>query len=160
MTTVSRVLSPKRDYPVAVATRDRVMAAAAVLQYAPSALERAPVTRRSIATLLHDHADALILFGGEFVDPRRAPGRGGRGLAGEHAGLGTIDVDQRRAAADMTGNLIELGHRRIAFIADTLLAANGVATAGTVVSLIAWGDSVCDQPAEHAGGVTDRPVWQ
>jgi LacI family transcriptional regulator len=177
ITTVSRVLNPKGDYPVATATRERVMAAAAALQYSPSALARALVTRRShivgalvsdivdpyfaelvggleevarsagylvivcttsrdpeiqrryIATLRDYHADALILFGGEFVagaerrlldrELERAARQGAVAVAvaGEHAGLGTIDVDQRRAAADMTSYLIQLGHRRIAFIA-------------------------------------------
>ena len=177
ITTVSRVLNPKGDYPVATATRERVMAAAAALQYSPSALARALVTRRShivgalvsdivdpyfaelvggleevarsagylvivcttsrdpdiqrryIATLRDYHADALILFGGEFVDGaerrlldrelERAVRQGAIAVAvaGEHAGLGMVDVDQRRAAADMTNYLIELGHRRIGFIA-------------------------------------------
>src|SRR5438270_13297476 len=59
MTTVSRVLNPVSEYPVAAATRRRVLAAASALQYSPSALARALVTRRShmIGVLLGDIAD-------------------------------------------------------------------------------------------------------
>src|SRR5207253_7033880 len=59
ITTVSRVLNPVSEYPVAAATRRRVLAAASALQYSPSALARALVTRRShmIGVLLGDIAD-------------------------------------------------------------------------------------------------------
>ena len=43
ITTVSRVLNPVSEYPVAAATRRRVLAAAHALQYSPSALARALV---------------------------------------------------------------------------------------------------------------------
>jgi len=59
ITTVSRVLSPVSAYPVAPSTRRRVLAAAADLQYSPSALARALVTRRSgmVGVLLGDIVD-------------------------------------------------------------------------------------------------------
>jgi LacI family transcriptional regulator len=60
ITTVSRVLNPVTAYPVAAATRRRVLAAAAALQYSPSALARALVTRRS-------HMIGVLL--GDIVDP-------------------------------------------------------------------------------------------
>lgn len=60
ITTVSRVLNPVSEYPVAPATRRRVLAAASSLQYAPSALARALVTRRS-------HMIGVLL--GDIVDP-------------------------------------------------------------------------------------------
>ncbi len=60
ITTVSRVLNPVTEYPVAAATRRRVLAAASALQYSPSALARALVTRRS-------HMIGVLL--GDIVDP-------------------------------------------------------------------------------------------
>ena len=60
ITTVSRVLNPVSEYPVAPATRRRVLAAASALQYAPSALARALVTRRS-------HMVGVLV--GDIVDP-------------------------------------------------------------------------------------------
>src|SRR5579859_893554 len=60
ITTVSRVLNPVAEYPVAAATRRRVLAAASMLQYSPSALARALVTRRS-------HMIGVLL--GDIVDP-------------------------------------------------------------------------------------------
>src|ERR1700736_219432 len=60
ITTVSRVLNPVSEYPVAAETRRRVLAAASVLQYSPSALARALVTRRS-------HMVGVLL--GDIVDP-------------------------------------------------------------------------------------------
>jgi LacI family transcriptional regulator len=60
ITTVSRVLNPVSEYPVATATRRRVLAAASALHYSPSALARALVTRRS-------HMIGVLL--GDIVDP-------------------------------------------------------------------------------------------
>src|SRR5207253_10147815 len=75
ITTVSRVLSPVAAYPVATATRRRVLAAASALQYSPSALARALVTRRTrmIGVLLGDILDpcfAEIVRGIEDVARR------------------------------------------------------------------------------------------
>ena len=83
ITTVSRVLNPVSDYPVAPATRRRVLAAASALQYSPSALARALVTRRShmVGVLLGDIVDpyfAEIVRGIEDV-ARRAGAEGVRG---------------------------------------------------------------------------------
>jgi LacI family transcriptional regulator len=218
ITTVSRVLNPKTDYPVAPATRDRVVAAAAALQYSPSALARALATRRShiigavvsdivdpyfaelvggledvaraagylvivcttgrdpgvqrryIATLRDYRADALILFGGEFVDGEgrrllsreleRAESQGAVAVAvaGEHAGLASIDIDQQAAAVDMTNYLMSLGHRRIGFIAGPQrvstvrqrLAGFHAAMAGA--GLEVEPDLVLDSDFTYAGG--------
>ena len=220
ITTVSRVLSPKNDYPVAPATRDRVVAAAAALQYSPSALARALATRRShiigavvsdivdpyfaelvgglediarpagylvivcttgrdpgiqrryIATLRDYRADGLILFGGEFVDDSgrrllsreldRATRQGAVAVAvaGEHADLPCIDVDQRTAAADMASYLVGLGHRRIGFIAGPQRVStvrqrlggflDGMAAAG----LHAAPELVVESDFTYAGGKT------
>src|ERR1700694_2636061 len=75
ITTVSRVLNPVFEYPVAAATRRRVLAAASALRYSPSALARALVTRRShmIGGLLGDIVDpycAEIVRGVEDVARR------------------------------------------------------------------------------------------
>ena len=75
ISTVSRVLNPVAAYPVAAATRRRVLSAAAALQYSPSALARALVTRRSrmIGVLLGDIVDpyfAEIVRGIEDVARR------------------------------------------------------------------------------------------
>jgi LacI family transcriptional regulator len=73
--TVSRVLNPVADYPVAPNTRRRVLAAASALHYTPSAIARALVTRRSrmVGVLLGDIVDpyfAEILRGVEDVARR------------------------------------------------------------------------------------------
>src|SRR3981081_1379272 len=60
ITTVSRVLNPVSEYPVAAATRRRVLAAAAVLPYLPSDPARALFPRRS-------HMVGVLL--GDIVDP-------------------------------------------------------------------------------------------
>src|SRR6059058_2830911 len=75
ITTVSRVLNPVSEYPVAAATRRRVLAAASALQYSPSALARALVTRRShmIGVLLGDIVDPY------FAEVARGSAAGARG---------------------------------------------------------------------------------
>jgi LacI family transcriptional regulator len=75
ITTVSRVLNPVAEYPVAVTTRRRVLAAASALHYSPSALARALVTRRSfmVGVLVGDIVDpyfAEIVRGIEDVARR------------------------------------------------------------------------------------------
>src|SRR5919205_537484 len=75
ITTVSRVLNPVSGYPVAEATRRRVLNAAQAMQYSPSALARALVTRRSrmVGVLLGDIVDpyfAEIVRGIEDVARR------------------------------------------------------------------------------------------
>src|SRR5712671_6842647 len=112
ITTVSRVLSPVSEYPVAAATRRRVLAAASALQYSPSALARALVTRRS-------HMIGVLL--GDIFDPptRRslerelasmaAQGAVALAVAGDHAGLPAIDIDHAAGAEDMVGYLVGLG---------------------------------------------------
>ena len=73
--TVSRVLNPVAEYPVAQSTRVRVLAAASALHYSPSSLARALVTRRShmVGVVLGDIADpyfAEIVRGIEDVARR------------------------------------------------------------------------------------------
>jgi LacI family transcriptional regulator len=75
ITTVSRVLNPVAEYPVAATTRRRVLAAASALHYSPSALARALVTRRSfmVGVLVGDIVDpyfAEIVRGIEDVARR------------------------------------------------------------------------------------------
>ncbi len=69
--TASRVIS-KANYPVSASTRQKVMEAAATLNYAPNALARGMKTRRSnlIAVLVNDNTDpyfAEIMSGVEEV---------------------------------------------------------------------------------------------
>jgi LacI family transcriptional regulator len=59
ITTVSRVLNPGSEFPVAESTRRRNLAAAATLRYSPSALAKALVSRcsRMVGVLLGDVFD-------------------------------------------------------------------------------------------------------
>jgi LacI family transcriptional regulator len=216
ITTVSRVLSPVSAYPVAPSTRRRVLAAAQALQYSPSALARALVTRRSrivgvlvgdivdpyfaeivrgieeiargngylvvicntsrdpgterrYVTALRDYrADALLFLGGDFFDAasRRAlerevssasqHGAVALAVAGDHAGLPSIDIDHGAAAEEMVEYLVGVGHRRIAFLAGPRMVSTAQArldgfhramhAAGLPSDLVDEGDFT------HAGG--------
>jgi len=75
ITTASRVLNPVAGYPIAPTTRQRVLAAAESLQYSPSAIARALVTRRSriVGAIVGDIVDpyfAEIVRGVEDVARR------------------------------------------------------------------------------------------
>jgi LacI family transcriptional regulator len=75
ITTASRVLNPVAGYPIAATTRQRVLAAAESLQYSPSAIARALVTRRSriVGAIVGDIVDpyfAEIVRGVEDVARR------------------------------------------------------------------------------------------
>ena len=180
ITTASRVLNPVAGYPIAPTTRQRVLAAAETLQYSPSLIARALVTRRSrivgaivgdivdpyfaeivrgvedvarragymvvvcntdrdpaterryLAALRDYRADAVLFLGGDFNDPSgrreleqelalaRRNGTVALALAGDRAGLPTVDVDHRAGARQMTEYLIGLGHRRIGFMAGPI----------------------------------------
>jgi LacI family transcriptional regulator len=92
--------------------------------------DRDPATERRYLAALRDYrADAILFLGGDFNDPAgrreleqelalaRRNGAVALALAGDRAGLPTVDVDHRAGARQMTEHLLGLGHRRIGFIA-------------------------------------------
>ena len=213
ITTASRVLNPVAGYPIAATTRQRVLAAAESLQYSPSQIARALVTRRSrivgdivdpyfaeivrgvedvarragymvvvcntdrdpaterryLAALRDYRADAILFLGGDFNDPAgrreleqelalaRRNGTVALALAGDRAGLPTVDVDHRAGARQMTEYLIGLGHRRIGFIAGPVVVStarqrlDGFRDAMQVAGLDAG--AVAEGGFNYAGGV-------
>ncbi|MGH2461131.1 MAG: LacI family DNA-binding transcriptional regulator [Chloroflexota bacterium] len=92
VTTVSRVIN-NADYPVREATRQRVLKAAAELEYSPSALARALVTRRTriVGVVVHDILDPYF---GEIV-------RGIQDAAGEHGYLTIVCNSDRQVATEL-----------------------------------------------------------
>src|SRR6266851_3719847 len=153
ITTVSRVLNPVSEYPVAAATRRRVLAAASALQYSPSALARALVTRRShmFGVLRGDIVDAPTRRALERELAAMAEqGAVALAVAGDHADLPAVDIDHAAGAEDMVRYLVGLGHQRIGFISGPLTVSTsryrrqgflkGMATAGLEAQLIIEGD--------------------
>jgi LacI family transcriptional regulator len=217
ITTASRVLNPVAGYPIAPTTRQRVLAAAESLQYSPSLIARALVTRRSrivgaivgdivdpyfaeivrgvedvarragyivvvcntdrdpaterryLAALRDYRADAVLFLGGDFSDPpgrreleqevtlARRNGTVALALAGDRAGLPTVDVDHRAGARQMTEYLIGLGHRRIGFVAGPIAVStarqrlDGFRAAMQAAGLDA--SAVAEGGFNYAGGV-------
>jgi LacI family transcriptional regulator len=210
ITTASRVLNPVAGYPIAATTRQRVLAAAESLQYSPSAIARALVTRRSrivgalvgdivdpyfaevvrgvedvarranylvvvcntdrdaaterryVAALRDYRADAMLFLGGEFTGGEdqaemereltlaQRQGTVLMALVGNRGRLPSIDVDHQAGARQMAEHLIELGHRRIGFIAGPAAITTArarltgfhaaLAAAGLEASLMVEGD--------------------
>ncbi len=168
ITTASRVLNHV-DYPVAPATRRRVEEAARELQYSPSALARALVTR---------HSGIVGVLVGDMVDPYFAEIARGVEDAARRAGYLVVvcntdrePVTERRyvatlsdyrvealifvggdivAAAELAEYLLSLGHRRIGFIGGRRNISTAgqreagfraaLTTAGLTPSLIVDGD--------------------
>jgi LacI family transcriptional regulator len=90
---------------------------------------RDPGTERRYVTALRDYrVDAILFLGGDFFDvaSRRAlereltsaaqHGAVTLAVAGDHAGLPSIDIDHRAAAEEMVRYLVGIGHRRIGFV--------------------------------------------
>jgi LacI family transcriptional regulator len=90
---------------------------------------RDPGTERRYVTALRDYrVDAILFLGGDFLDgaSRRAlereltsaaqHGAVTLAVAGDHAGLPSIDIDHRAAAEEMVRYLVGIGHRRIGFL--------------------------------------------
>jgi len=171
-TTVSHALSGKR--PVALETRERVLAAVRELGYQPNVAARSLTSRRihtvGLALPLdfyedtlpegpffgfiahaadqlghHDHkllclishesepaelvrlaqsgyVDGLLLLQVRYTDPRVAPLRDAGvpfvtiGRPHDTTGLACVDADLTAAAEIAVGHLVDLGHRRIAFL--------------------------------------------
>ena len=176
LATASRALNPETNHPVRLATRERVLKAAADLAYQPNLMARGLRSRRlpTIGVLVHDIGDpyfteivrgaaheaskhgyltfvgsserdadaelryvdmlrlsrvsAILFAGGELSAPHYR--RGLQGLVQEVRSYGGVVValaprrerwptevtDNRGGARMMTEHLLQLGHRRIAFV--------------------------------------------
>src|SRR5499426_4174816 len=112
--TASRVVS-EADYPVSPATRERVLAAARTLDYVPNALARGLLKSRVpvVAVIVHDITDPYFAEVVRGVEDGAAVVH----LSPHVGGEPDVGVDNVGGIASMVAALVELGHRRIAFLA-------------------------------------------